>query len=253
MIKITSLYKSFASNQVLNGIDLELKNSGIIAVLGPNSSGKTTLIKSILGLVIPQSGSIELNGKSVLHDHEYRNEIGYLPQIARFPQNLSVREILQMIKNLRMGESRAEEMIGLFGLESFMDKKLGNLSGGTIQKVNIVQALMFDSPILFLDEPTAGLDPVSLIKLKQLIIKERAKGKMILITTHIMTLVEELADELIFLLEGKIHFRGKVSELKDRYSSVNLELAIARMVEGDFKPVSKNGYAKKIYSEQEIV
>lgn len=252
MITVTKLHKAFASNLVLKGLDLELDRSGIVAVLGPNSSGKTTLIKAILGMVIPQGGDIKVNGKSVLNDHEYRNEIGYLSQIARFPQNLTVREIIDMIRNLRSGETRASELISLFSLEPFLDKKLGKLSGGTIQKVNIVQAFMFDSPILFLDEPTAGLDPVSLIILKQLIRAEKEKGKLILITTHIMTLVDELADELVFLLEGKIHYRGRSEELKQRYNSDTLELAIARMVKGDFEPILSNGHGVNIPKEELI-
>ena len=101
-----------------------------------------------------------------------------------------------MVKNLRPKSSNEEELIQLFGLKSFLNKKLGNLSGGTKQKVNIVLTFMFNSDLIILDEPTTGLDPIALIHLKELIQKEKDNGKTILITTHIMSVVEELADEI---------------------------------------------------------
>jgi Cu-processing system ATP-binding protein len=111
-----------------------------------------------------------------------------------------------------------------------MNKPLHHLSGGTRQKVNILIAFMFDSQVYILDEPTAGLDPLALIRFKNLLVTEREKGKAVLMTTHIVHLVEELADEVVFLLEGKVYFRGDVRELKDKYNGVNLEEAIANIL-----------------------
>jgi Cu-processing system ATP-binding protein len=231
MIEIKKLYKKFGKNEVLKDLDLSINQGGIFAVLGPNGSGKTTLIKSILGMVIPQSGSIKLNGKTIKKDWKYRNEIDYLPQIANFPNNLTVKELIKMIKDLRANNSNNEEpLIKLFKLESFLDKKLGNLSGGTKQKVNLVLTFMFDSPLVILDEPTTGLDPISLIRLKDLITKEKEKGKTILITSHIMSFVEEVADEIVFLLEGKIYFKGSISELKSKTKQPDFEHAIASIL-----------------------
>ena len=230
MVEIKKLYKSFGPVDVLQGINLSIEDKGIIAILGPNGSGKTTLIKSILGMVIPQKGQILIDGKEVIGKWEYRNEISYLPQIANFPQNIKVRELIDMIKNLRSETSLDEELIQLFKLGPFLDKKLGNLSGGTRQKVNVVMTFMFDSPLIILDEPTSGLDPVALIYLKELIAKEKKKGKTILITTHIMNLVEEIADRVIFLLDGNIYFDGTVGMLKQQTQQSNLEHAIAEEV-----------------------
>ncbi|MFT7605701.1 MAG: Cu-processing system ATP-binding protein [Saprospiraceae bacterium] len=245
MIKIEKLYKKFGQNEVLKGIDVDFDRPGITAVLGPNGSGKTTLIKSVLGMVIPDKGSIELDGKPIIGEYLYRNQIDYLPQIARFPENLTVKELLRMIKDLRGQEANDKELIAYFDLAPFLDKRLGNLSGGTRQKVNIIQAFMYDSPIMMLDEPTAGLDPVAMIRLKDLIFKEKAKGKIILITTHIMSFVEEMSDELIFLLEGKIHFKGTVKQLKYQYDESNLERAIARILQGE-EPIITNGKVIKL-------
>lgn len=227
MIRITDLHKRFGPVKVLEGIDLELAKPGIYAVLGPNGSGKTTMIKCILGLVIPDQGRVEVNGTSVRRQWAYRNDIDYLPQIGQFPGNLTVRELLRMIKDLRESPSGEDTLIARLGLEPFLDKKLGNLSGGTRQKVNIVLALMFDSPILILDEPTTGLDPVSLIRLKELIREARDAGKTILITSHIMSFVEEMADEIVFILEGRVYYRGNIGDLKRETAQVDLEHAIA--------------------------
>ena len=230
MIEIRDLHKRFGKVNVLAGIDLEINTPGVFAILGPNGSGKTTLIKSILGMVLPQSGEIKFQGVPIAGKWEYRKKIDYLPQIARFPDNLTVQELISMIRNLRETTSSIEELVTRFELGPFLDKKLGNLSGGTRQKVNIVLTFMFDSPLMILDEPTAGLDPVSLIRLKELIQKEKEGGKTILITTHIMNLVEEIADGIFFLLEGKIYFRGTVTELKQQTGQGDLEHAIAKIL-----------------------
>lgn len=230
MIEIKNIYKKFGKVNVLEGVSLDVVQPGVIAILGPNGSGKTTLIKSILGMVIPQSGSIHINGQPIYKKWSYRKDLSYLPQIARFPENLKVIELINMIKNLRKQKANDLELISLFKLEPFLDKKLGNLSGGTKQKVNIVLTFMFDCPLLVLDEPTTGLDPVSLIHLKELIIKEKEAGKTILITTHIMDFVDSMADEIVFLLEGNIYFKGSVNELKKKSDRNDLEHAIATIL-----------------------
>ena len=230
MIKFKNLLKRFGKLTVLDGLDLDIKEGGIFAILGPNGSGKTTLIKCLLGMVIPNKGEITYEGHSVLRKWDYRNNLNYLPQIANFPPNLTVMELINMVKNLRPKESNEPELIDLFGLESFLNKKLGNLSGGTKQKVNLVLTFMFDSDLIILDEPTTGLDPIALIHLKDLIRKEKAKGKTILITTHIMSVVDELADEIVFLLDGKIYFKGSIQALKEQSNNDNLEHAIANLI-----------------------
>ncbi len=234
MIKIENLHKKFGNLTVLDGIDLSFTDGVIHTILGPNGSGKTTLIKSILGMVIPNKGSITFMDKQILGKWEYRKEISYLPQIAHFPQNLKVKELLSMIKDIRQGANNELELIANFKLEPFLDKKLGNLSGGTTQKVNILITFMFDSPLIILDEPTNGLDPVALIYLKDLIQEEKKKGKTILISTHIMSLVEEISDEIIFLLDGKIYFKGTVDDLKTQTTQNNLEKAIAKILKESY-------------------
>lgn len=230
MVSIQNLHKKFSKNVVLNGVDLNIREGGIFAVLGPNGSGKTTLIKSILGMVIPNKGKISVLGKNIKSSSDYRHKIDYLPQIANFPNNLKVNELITMIKDLRGGSANDKDLISLFKLEPFLNKKLGTLSGGTKQKVNIVLTFMFNSPLIILDEPTSGLDPISLIRLKKLIQEEKEKGKTIIITSHIMSFVEEVSDEIVFILEGQIYFKGSISELKTKTNQPDFEHAIASIL-----------------------
>ncbi|SDL16965.1 Cu-processing system ATP-binding protein [Salinimicrobium catena] len=234
MIRIKDLHKKFGSQVVLNGLDLDIEEQGIIAVLGPNGSGKTTLIKSILGMVVPDKGQIDLYEEIVIKRWKYRQNIDYLPQIANFPGNLKVMELITMIKDLRGKEARDQELIEFFKLQPYLDKKLNKLSGGTKQKVNLVLCFMFDSPLIILDEPTSGLDPISLLHLRDLIQQEKEKGKTILITSHIMNFVEEVADRIVFLLEGKIYFDGTVSQLKTNTRQQDFERAIANLLSEEY-------------------
>lgn len=232
MIQLKNIYKSFGHQQVLTDLNLVIPGPGVTAVLGPNGSGKTTLIKAILGLVIPDSGTITVNEAIIRKQWGYRSQIGYLPQIARFPENIKVQELINLVKDLRQAETREEELISRFGIREFLDKKLGHLSGGSQQKVNLVLAFMFDCPILILDEPTSGLDPVAMLELKALIREEASKGKTILITSHIMSFVEEMTADIVFLLEGSIQFQGNQSLLKEQMNEPTLEKAIAALLVG---------------------
>jgi len=235
MIEIKDLHKKFGKNEVLKGIDLSIGEGGIFSILGPNGSGKTTLIKCMLGMVIPDSGEIAIRDEIIKNNYKYREKIDYLPQIARFPGNLKVKEIIAMIKDLRASKTQNEkELIELFKLEPFLNKRLDNLSGGTKQKVNLVLTFMFDSPLIILDEPTSGLDPISHLRLKNLIFAEKEKGKTILVTSHILSFVEDIADEIVFLLEGKIYFKGSIDQLKSQTEQPDFEHAIASILSSSY-------------------
>jgi len=234
MIYISELHKKFGKVKVLEDLHLDIETGGIFAILGPNGSGKTTLIKAILGMVIPNKGKIEADGKNVIGAHRYRMDINYLPQIAQFPNNLKVAELIKMIKHLRGVPANDQKLIEYFQLDEYLNQKLGNLSGGTKQKVNLVLTLMFDSKLIILDEPTTGLDPISLLRLKDLIGEEQKKGKTILITSHIMSFVEDISDNIVFLLNGKIYFKGSTSQLKKETNQANLEHAIVKLLETEY-------------------
>lgn len=231
MIDIRDLHKSFGRQAVLKGIHLRVASAGITAILGPNGSGKSTLLKSILGMVLPDTGQIHFDGRPIDDSGTYRNRIAYLPQIARFPENLRVWELIRMVESFRHAPSCSQDLIRRFQVSGYLDTRLGHLSGGTRQKVNLVLALMYDTPVIILDEPTAGLDPLALLRLKEWISEARSQGKIIIVTTHILSLVDEWADRLVFLLDGNLRFDGVPEELRRQTGKTNLEEATAALLE----------------------
>jgi len=232
MINIKGLSKAFGRLQVLNDLTLNIVRGHSTGIVGPNGSGKTTLIKNILGLVKADSGSIEVNGTLLNGDCEYRQYIGYMPQMVQYPENMKVRELIEFIVQIRGTDPvYKQELIELFELQKEMEKPLRNLSGGTKQKAGALVALMFDAPILMLDEPTAGLDPKSSYRFKQWIKREKNRGKTILLTTHIMSEIEELADDLILLVEGRIKYHGRQADFIQNQQEKQLEGAVAKILE----------------------
>ena len=229
-IVVEDLHKRFGKNYVLKGVNLKVRSGEITAILGPNASGKTTLIKCILGLVIPNRGKITVMGEDARRGVEYRRFIGYMPQIARFPENLTVSELLNLVKDIRSQPADEGRYLDLFGLHRFLNTPLGVLSGGTRQKVNATLAFMFDNAIYILDEPTVGFDPLASTNFKDELLRLKGKGKSIVFTSHIMSEVEELADRVVFLLGGVIHFDGTPSQFKEQTGEGTLERAIARLM-----------------------
>ena len=178
-------------------------------------------------------GNIFVDESNIKNNWIYRKHIDYLPQIANFPTNIKVKEIIAMIKDLRNQKTRDEELIDYFELKPYLNTKLSHLSGGYKQKVNLVLSLMFNSPFVILDEPTSGLDPLSLIKLKDLLKKEQDNGKTILITSHIMSFVEEISDHISFILDGKVYFDGSIDQLKSTTGENDFEYAIANLLKNN--------------------
>jgi Cu-processing system ATP-binding protein len=231
MIQARGLSKRFGRVQVLDEVDLDITPGRVTAIVGPNAAGKTTFIKSVLGLTRADSGSVLFDGAEVRDDDSYRSRIGYMPQIARFPENLSAAELFEMLKDLRGKHALLdEELIETFALAAELEKPLRTLSGGTRQKVNAAMAFLFSPELLILDEPTAGLDPVSSGVLKAKILSERKQGKTFILTTHIMSEIEELADDVAFLYDGKVRFAGAVRDVKAMTHQASLERAIAVMM-----------------------
>ena len=233
MIEVFGLTKRFGARTVLDGVSLHIRPGRVTAIVGPNSAGKTTLIKSILGLTRGDAGVIRLNGRDIDAEGRYRADIGYMPQIARFPENLSAADLFRMMRDLRDGTQRDEELLDSLRLREHLDKPLRVLSGGTRQKVNAALAFLFAPSLLILDEPTAGLDPVAAGVVKDKVIAERAKGRTFILTTHVMSDLEELADDIAFLVDGRIRFSGAVTMLKRMTRQLSLERAIARVMDGE--------------------
>ncbi len=236
MIRIEGVRKKFGALEVLKGVDLEIRQGRTTAIIGPNGSGKTTLIKMVLGLVKPDAGRIIWGDQVLNGDWRYRERVGYMPQIVRFPENLSGRELFAMITDLRDGASADVELIDAFGLEPDLDKPFRTLSGGTRQKVNAALAFRFGPDLLVLDEPTGGLDPVAARALKEKVRRERARGRTVILTSHNMGELESLTDDVAFLLEGRIRYRGPLAALKSETGHADLEGAIAHLMIGGARP-----------------
>lgn len=234
MIGIDHLHKRFGKFVALHDVSLSISRGSVTGIIGPNGSGKSTLIKCLLGLVRPTSGSIAINGTVLDGSSEYRQAIGYMPQIARFPQDLTVSEIIDLVKGLRKEKAALEsELINRFDLKQALTKRTRTLSGGTRQKLSMVLAGMYDPDLLILDEPTAGLDPISNINLKNFLTTHREKKRTVLVTTHIMSDLEELADEVIVIIDGRIRFSGPIRDLKFQTGEIRLDVAVARLLESD--------------------
>lgn len=230
MISISNLSKSFGRLLALDKVNLDLKSGKSYALIGPNGSGKTTLIKSVLGLVVPTSGEILFDGKSIAGDWQYREKIGYMPQIGRYPDNITVGQLIEMMKSVRRATSLDEQLIEAFKLYRTLDKRIHTLSGGTRQKVSAALAFLFNSPVLILDEPTAGLDPVAVEVLKEKIIDEKARGRLLLITSHVLSDLDDLSTDVVYLYEGRMHYNNAISALKDETGEKRLGKAIATMI-----------------------
>ncbi|CAN5638787.1 ABC transporter ATP-binding protein [soil metagenome] len=231
MISIDKISKRFRKTKALSDLEITFLKDHVYALIGPNGSGKTTLIKSILGLVIPDSGEITVDNEPTRNSWKYREKIGYMPQIGRFPDNMKIGQLIDMIQNIRKSKNKLDEdLIDSFHLKSMYDKRMHTLSGGTRQKVSASLAFLYNPPILILDEPTAGLDPVSVEIVKEKIIEEKAKGKLIIISSHIMSDLDDLVSDLIYLYEGKILYENSIEALKSSTSESRLGKAISKMI-----------------------
>ena len=240
MIKIQNISKTYNKLAALNNVSVNLFPSQSIALIGPNGSGKSTLMKCILGLVFPNKGTIEVMGEKITFTGNYRKKIGYMPQIVRFPDNMKVGQLFNMIQDIREEKINIDrELIEQFEINSFINKPLGALSGGMKQKVNAALAFMFNPDILILDEPTAGLDPLSAELLKVKIKNEKDKGKLIIISSHILADLEEITTHVVYLIDGELEFFKSMESLIKETGTQNLSKAIAKIMT-EIKVVHEN-------------
>lgn len=230
MIQLQSIQKKFGNLEVLKGVDTHFEGGQVVAVIGPNGSGKTTMIKCILGMVVADKGKILVDGKDIAGDFKYRSNIGYMPQIGRYPENMKMGQLFTMMKDIRSQVQLDENLLVDYALYGMFGKAMKTLSGGTTQKVSAALAFLFNPQILILDEPTAGLDPVASEVLKAKILKAKADGKLVIITSHIMSEVEEIADKIMYLYEGKINFYKTIAALKEETGEDKLGKAVAQII-----------------------
>lgn len=231
MIEISNINKKFGKLKVLNDINLSFNSGECIALIGPNGCGKTTLIKTILGMVISDTGTIHVKEQLISKNFEYRKYIGYMPQIGRYPDNMTIGQIIEMIKEIRKSDRELDEdLLQKFQLSTMFSKRMSTLSGGTTQKVSATLAFLFNPDILILDEPTAGLDPLASEILKEKIIEEKKKGKLILITSHLLSELDDLVTQIVFMQDGVVQFHKTVPDLKTSTGEEKISKAIAHIL-----------------------
>lgn len=230
MIVYDEVRKAYGDRCVLDGVSLALAPGRVTALVGPNGSGKTTLIKLLLGLARPDAGRILVGGEPIDADGRYRARIGYAPQSPRFPEHLKVGEVVGMLRALRPGAATDERLLEDFRLRHEWGARVGTLSGGWRQKLSSACAFLFRPDVLVLDEPTAGLDPLASGVLKSAVLRARDEGCTVLVTSHILVELEELADDIAFISDGGLRFSGSVDTLLAETRSRRLETAIATLL-----------------------
>ena len=231
-IEVKNITKIYGNQKALNDISFKVEEGEIIGFLGPNGAGKSTLMKILTGYLKASEGVALVNDFNVFSETiDSQRQIGYLPEHNPLYLDMYIKEYLLFNAAIhKIEKQEVDKIIDRVGLRQEAHKKISELSKGYRQRVGLAAALLHNPKVLILDEPTTGLDPISLIRLKELIQSEKAKGKTILITSHIMSFVEEISDEIVFLLEGEIYFKGTIDELKNKTNQPDFEHAIASIL-----------------------
>lgn len=234
-IEISNLTKKFKEKIAVNNISLKIKEGELFALLGTNGAGKTTTIKMLSTLILPTSGEVKISGLDVIKDRQKVKEIlNVSPQETAIAPNLSVRENLEFmagVYQIKSKEEKIKELISMFKLDDVLNQKAKTLSGGWQRKVSIAMALINDPKILFLDEPTLGLDVIARKELWSVI--EKQKNKMtIILTTHYMEEAESLSDRVGIMAGGNLIDVGTPEELIKKSGEKNFEDAFVKIATG---------------------
>lgn len=185
-------------------------------------------------MVFPTTGEIYFDDKSINGEVEYKKRIGYMPQIGRYPENMTIQQVFNMLRGIRGGIGSEDlELWENYQLEKIKNKKMGVLSGGTMQKVSASLAFLFCPDVLILDEPTAGLDPLATEILRDKIVQEREKGKLIIITSHVLSELDDLITDVVFMQEAKLLFYQPIQELFALTSETRASRAIAKLLKSN--------------------
>ena len=217
-IEVSSVTKVYGSQKALNNINFSIEKGSIVGFLGPNGAGKSTMMKILTGFINPTEGAVLVNGINVLENPiEAQKSIGYLPENNPLYAEMYVKEYLQFQASIyKVAKENVAEIIEKVGLTPEVHKKIGQLSKGYQQRVGIAQAILHEPDIIILDEPTVGLDPQQLLKIRELV-KELAKNACVIFSSHMLNEVQAVADRIIIMHQGEV-VHDKVND-----GSANLE------------------------------
>ncbi len=226
-ISVKGLKKSYQNVAVLEGVDFEVKKGSIFALLGSNGAGKTTIVKILSTLLKQDSGHVTVNGLDVTSmPDQVRQSISLTGQFAAVDEVLTGRENLMMIARLRHlnnPRQEAEDLLNRFGLTDAADRRASTYSGGMRRRLDIAMSLVGKSPLIFLDEPTTGLDPEARIEVWKMVKELASSGTTVLLTTQYLEEAEQLADRIAILHQGRIILSGTLVELKKRFPPAKVE------------------------------
>jgi sodium transport system ATP-binding protein len=221
---LSNVHKSISGVRILDGVNLHLRQGKVTALLGPNGAGKTSTIRVILGLLEPQRGQVKVLGIPVKENkREIRKKVGLLPQADAGYKSLSGRENLEFLINLAgktMGdvEEELQALITRLDLNEIIDQDFGTLSGGERRAIGFIRAILSGSQFLILDEPTTGLDLARAAILRRIIQEQVKQGKTILMSSHVLTDLEELADDIIIMKNGVVIKSGTRAEIQEYFA-----------------------------------
>jgi len=234
-LRCSGLVKHYGDVKAVDGIDLEVPRGICFGLLGPNGAGKTTTLEMIEGLTPPTAGRIELFGRSwgEGHDRELRRRLGVQLQETRLPEKLTVTDLLRLFRSFYPGGRSVEDAIRIVQLEEKRDARVEKLSGGQKQRLSLACALVGDPELLFLDEPTTGLDPQARLKIWEIVDDFRRGGGTVLLTTHYMDEAAHLCEQIVILDHGKVIAAGTPAEL---VASLGAEQILELTLAGDAEP-----------------
>ncbi|MCJ0580913.1 ABC transporter ATP-binding protein [Enterococcus cecorum] len=241
-LTVKHLSGGYFQHPVLKDLNFEIENGELVALIGLNGAGKSTTIKEIIGLLKPTSGTIEIDGLSLNKSaSQYRQKIGFIPESPVLYEELTLREHIEVTAMaydipMDVAMQRADKLLKTFRLEKRLDWFPANFSKGMKQKVMIVCAFLIEPSLYIIDEPFLGLDPLAIHALLELLKEEKAKGKSILMSTHVLSTAEKYCDRFIFLHEGQIKSQGTLAQIKEQFAMPDAsldELYLALTLEGE--------------------
>jgi len=220
MIRVDHLTKRFGAFTAVRDVTFDVKQGEVFALLGPNGSGKTTTLKTLVGLSIPTSGTVLLNGIDVHREPtRAKSFLSYLPQRVSFPDTLTAREVIRFYASVRkLSKDIADDALVRANFNGWSDKPIGEFSGGMVQRLGLAVVLLPQAPILLLDEPTASLDPQGVIRFREFILEQKKQGRTIVFSTHLLAEAEQLADRVGIFVQGQLVAQESIDDLRRSFS-----------------------------------